>query len=119
MGSTDRAAQFAPFAALNGHGEAVEETARTTSYKIELDEYRLKEVNDELKNLLLDIKSKPLCKITYFIKDKYKLGGQYITKVVKVLKVYEIERCIALEDQTKIKFEDIFQIEKIKPDSQT
>ena len=49
MGSTDRAAQFAPFAALNGHGEAVEETARTTSYKIELDEYRLKELNDELK----------------------------------------------------------------------
>ncbi len=28
MARSDRAAQFAPFAALTGHGEAIEETAR-------------------------------------------------------------------------------------------
>ena len=30
MPAADRAAQFAPFAALTGHGAAVEETARLT-----------------------------------------------------------------------------------------
>ena len=34
-----RAAQFAPFAALTGHDEAVKETARLTDQRIELDEY--------------------------------------------------------------------------------
>ena len=34
----DRAAQFSPFAALSGHGAAIEETARLTDRRIELDE---------------------------------------------------------------------------------
>ena len=34
-----RSAQFAPFAALTGHDEAIEETARLTDSKVELDEY--------------------------------------------------------------------------------
>lgn len=34
----DRAAQFAPFAALSGHYEAVRETARLTEERTELDE---------------------------------------------------------------------------------
>lgn len=40
-----RAAQFAPFAALNGYEEAVAETARLTDKKIELDEYQKDELN--------------------------------------------------------------------------
>ena len=38
MSLHDRAAQFAPFAALTGHEEAIEETARLTDAKIILDE---------------------------------------------------------------------------------
>ena len=38
-----RAAQFAPFAALTGHDEAVRETARLTEEEIELDEYEVAE----------------------------------------------------------------------------
>ena len=39
MAMADRAAQFSPFAALTGHGEAVKETARLTGMRVELDEY--------------------------------------------------------------------------------
>ena len=46
-----RAAQFAPFAALTGYDEAVEETARLTDSKIELDEYQKSELNDKLQFL--------------------------------------------------------------------
>ena len=38
MSIHDRAAQFSPFAALTGYGDAVEETARLTSQKKILDE---------------------------------------------------------------------------------
>ena len=43
MSMHDRAAQFAPFAALSGHSEAIEETARLADRKIELDEYEKEE----------------------------------------------------------------------------
>ena len=43
MSMHDRAAQFAPFAALSGHSEAIEETAHLAGQKIELDEYGKKE----------------------------------------------------------------------------
>ena len=43
MSMHDRAAQFAPFAALSGHSEAIEETANLAGQKIELDEYGKKE----------------------------------------------------------------------------
>ena len=38
MPIADRAAQFAPFAALTRHGEAVKETSRLTESRIEIDE---------------------------------------------------------------------------------
>ena len=38
MSRLQRAAQFAPFAALTGHDAAIQETARLTDQKIELDE---------------------------------------------------------------------------------
>ena len=37
MSRLQRAAQFAPFAALTGHDAAIQETARLTDKKIELD----------------------------------------------------------------------------------
>ena len=38
MPLSDRAAQFAPFAALSGHSAALAETARLTDQRMELDE---------------------------------------------------------------------------------
>ena len=41
MPMSDRAAQFAPFAALTGYDSAIKETGRLTDKKIELDEEAL------------------------------------------------------------------------------
>ena len=38
MSMIDRAAQFSPFAALTGHGEAIDKAARQTERKFEKDE---------------------------------------------------------------------------------
>ena len=48
MSLYNRAAQFAPFAALTGYDEAVIETARLTDRKLELDEYTKEELNRKL-----------------------------------------------------------------------
>ena len=46
-----REAQFAPFAALTGHNDAIDEAARQTDRKIELDEYEIERLNNKLKYL--------------------------------------------------------------------
>ena len=45
MPMSDRAAQFAPFAALTGYDSAIKETGRLTDEKIEIDEEALTALN--------------------------------------------------------------------------
>lgn len=105
-----REAQFAPFAALTGHDEAIAETARQTDSKIELDEYEAAELNEKLR--YLDNSEKPEeVSITYFVPDKKKSGGAYITKTGIVIKVREYEKDVVMEDGSKIPIEDIFAID--------
>lgn len=74
MTNYDRAAQFSPFAALTGHGEAVEETARLTETAIELGEDGIAILNEKLSAL------QPGQGITvvYFRPDSRKAGGAYV-----------------------------------------
>lgn len=53
MSLSDRAAQFAPFAALSGHSAALVETARLTERRIELDE-DVKAALDLKQQMLMD-----------------------------------------------------------------
>ena len=105
-----RAAQFAPFAALTGYDEAVEETARLTDSKIELDEYQKSELNDKLQ-FLNNSDTDEEVSITYFVPDKKKSGGAYITKRGIVLKIREYEKDVVMDDGTEIQIDDIFAIE--------
>ena len=105
-----RAAQFAPFAALTGYDEAVEETARLTDNKLELDEYQKAELNDKLQ-FLGNSEDDEEVGITYFVPDKRKSGGTYITKKGVVLKVREYEKDVVMEDGTEIPIDDIIEID--------
>ncbi|MFR5952214.1 MAG: hypothetical protein ACLUGQ_00315 [Coprococcus sp.] len=67
-----RAAQFAPFAALTGHDEAVRETARLTEEEIELDEYEVAELNRKLQ-WLAEHKDTEVA-VVHFVKDAKKRG---------------------------------------------
>ena len=105
-----RSAQFAPFAALTGHDEAIEETARLTDTKVELDEYQKAELNDKLQFLNNSDMDEEVS-ITYFVPDKKKSGGAYITKKGIVLKVREYEKDVVMEDGTEIPINDIIEID--------
>ena len=73
MSLSQRAAQFSPFAALIGHDEAIKETARLTSERIELDEQQIQTLNEKL--CYIKEHNPILIKVTYFIPDNLKDGG--------------------------------------------
>lgn len=106
-----RAAQFAPFAALTGHDEEIEETARTTDGKIELDEYAKDEINKSLNFIQEHTEEQLPISITYFLPDKKKEGGKYITKSGFVTKLSEFEKIVVLNDGTAIPITDIAELE--------
>lgn len=83
----DRAAQFAPFAALTGHEAAIKETARLTEEEIELDENSKELLDFRLQQLQEHISECPEVTVTYFCPDEKKSGGAYETVTGKVKKV--------------------------------
>ena len=111
MSMIDRAAQFSPFAALTGHDAAIKETARLTDRKIELDEYRKVELNAQLQQILEHVAERPRVIVTYFLPDKYKEGGAYVTHSGAVKKIDEYEQIILMSDGTRIPIEDVAEIE--------
>lgn len=115
MPMADRAAQFSPFAALAGHGAAIEETARLTDQKVELTEEG-KALLDEKLRLLLEIGGEGV--FTYFLPDERKDGGAYITTTGKVKKIDPLEGRVILKDGTAIPIEDIWEIEAQAPPGQ-
>lgn len=115
MPMADRAAQFSPFAALVGHGAAIEETARLTDQKVELTEEG-KALLDEKLRLLLETGGEGV--FTYFLPDERKDGGAYITTTGKVKKIDPLEGRVILKDGTAIPIEDIWEIEAQAPPGQ-
>ena len=76
MAVADRAAQFAPFAALTGHDAVIRETARQVGRKIELSEDVKVELDRKIRELSENINKQPEIAITYFKPDEKKTGGE-------------------------------------------
>ena len=74
MSMHDRAAQFAPFAALTGYEAAVRETARLTAEKRELDAQEAEELNRRLTELAARLPDHPEVTVEYFVPDDRKAG---------------------------------------------
>ena len=68
----DRAAQFAPFAALTGHDAAIKETARLTDERLELSEEVITQLNEKINIIRNNIGIEQKVSITYFIPDAKK-----------------------------------------------
>ena len=111
MSNLDRAAQFAPFAALTGHEEAVKETARLTVKKLELDEQAKQILNRKLRIIAERIEDMPRINIRYFVPDDKKEGGRYVTADGRARKLDEFEKVLIMADGKEIPIEDIIEIE--------
>ena len=111
MPMSDRAAQFAPFAALTGYDSAIKETGRLTNEKIELDEEALNALNMRYQLLIDVLDEEPEVEITYFKPDERKAGGEYVSVIGAVKKVDDFERLITMQDGTKIPMNDVLSID--------
>lgn len=110
MSLYNRSAQFAPFAALTGYEEMVKETARLTDNKIEIDDGLRNIINKKLNIIREHLKEKPEITITYFVKDRKKSGGQYLTLKCVIRRIDLVNQEIILNDRSVIKLDDIINI---------
>ena len=99
MTMNDRAAQFAPFAALTKFGEEIRERNRKTSDKIELGDGDIEQIDEVLRGIERRIEENKAdgagnegfaIAVAYFVRDKVKPGGrveEYIGNVKKIDRV--------------------------------
>ncbi len=111
MPLSDRAAQFAPFAALTGYDSVIKETGRLTGERIELDEEALTDLNMRYQLLVDALDEEPKVEITYFKPDERKSGGEYVTVTGTVKKVDDFERLITMQNGTKIPMDDVLAVD--------
>ena len=111
MSLLDRAAQFAPFAALNGYDDAVKETARLTDGEAVLDDGQIAWLNERLMILSENTPTDTEVEIIYFIPDEKKDGGKYLTVTGRVQKILEFEGLVIMQSCEKIPVEKIVSIE--------
>ena len=105
-----RAAQFSPFAALVGYEDVIDETARLTEPKRELDESEKAELDRKLGILMSRLGERPLIRIEYFVPDERKDGGRYVTKSGSIVKITPVRKMLTLDDGTVIRFADVADI---------
>ena len=110
MPMSDRAAQFAPFAALTGYDSAIKETGRLTDERIELDEEALAALDRKYQLLMDALDDEPAVTIIYFQPDERKAGGQYVSATGTVKKVDTFGRRIILQDGTRIPLDSVFDL---------
>lgn len=111
MSMHDRAAQFSPFAALTGHDDAIKETARLTDSFVDLDETMKAGLDEKLALILERMNEKPQVLITYFVQDEKKAGGSYEVAEGHIRKVDFYERVIVMEDRSRIKIDNVADVE--------
>ena len=71
----DRAAQFAPFAALTGFDDAIGETGRVVEQPIILAQDALEELDSAIRKIQDTIETQPEAEVVWFRPDSRKAGG--------------------------------------------
>ena len=105
----NRAAQFAPFAALVGYEQMTKDTADMLllDKRVILSEDQKNILDREMQKLMEEIKQHPKVTVVYFNEAANKIGGSYDIHNGKVKKIEEFPAMIVFEDGKKIKVEDI------------
>ena len=111
MDRTDRAAQFAPFAALTGYEAVIEETARLIESRAFLTEESRAELDRRLGLILSAGSPAPPSRITYFAPDERKKGGRTLERMGMIKKLDRRRRFLILSDGSEIPADDVIAID--------
>ena len=112
MAAADRAAQFAPFAALTGYAAAVKETARETEAFTELAEDEAAALDRQLRLLEERVRQRPWVVLTCFQPDQRKAGGAYVEVQGRVKRIDAAAGAITLENGREIPVNYILEIKE-------
>ena len=110
MSRIDRAAQFAPFAALTGYEDAIRETERLTEQMIELDDSEKERINAEL--CYLAENNELEAEIRYFEPDKKKDGGEYRTLLGRIRRIDQCSEMLLMDGGASIPLRYIVDAKK-------
>ena len=113
MSINDRAAQFSSFQALTGFEDKIKETNRLTDKFVPPSESEMAELDNKLLLLSAKLSLNPVVTITYFVPDKKKDGGAYVSVQGTLKKIDKVNKFLTLDKDFRIKFSTITDI-KIK-----
>ena len=111
MSMMNRAAQFAPFAALTGHAAAIEESARLTDEQHELADEDSEALNQKMAYLRENLHEHPTITITYFEPDKKKAGGKYKSIEGQLQNIDDYNQSIVLKSGEAIPLKLVLDIQ--------
>ena len=111
MPMEERAAQFAPFAALTSYDAVIHETARLTDRQVELEEYDNERLNRIFSELMDSLEEHPMVTVSYFKPDEHKAGGAYVTVTGQLKKIDTYEQIMKMEDGTVIPIGSIMDLQ--------
>lgn len=111
MALEKRAAQFASFAALSGHDEAIAETARLTASHPDPELRDSNSINARLAWLLSQAPQAPTAVFTYFKPDEKKEGGSISKTKGEAKRLDEENMALMLTDGRIIPLDDIIAID--------
>ena len=111
MARQERAAQFAPFAALAGHGAILREAARQTENRPALSEDAQTALDARLRLLAGRLEEHPTVNATYFLPDEKKAGGACVTVSGQVLRLREFPPALCLAGGAEIPLSALLALE--------
>ena len=106
MSIYDRSAQFAPFAALVGYEESIENASKRKENRAILEEDKIKEIGESLSFIANHIKENIEVEIAYFDTKESK----FITERGLINKIDSSSQFIRFKNGSTIKFVDIVDI---------
>lgn len=107
MSQLDRAAQFAPFAALTGYEEAIIEAAKLSEEKKIISSDEIEEIRSKLLVIESQLSFSPFVKVTYFDNTQ----KRYVTYEANVKKIDKENKTLVFTSKKKISFKSIYKIE--------
>lgn len=110
MSMENRAAQFAPFAALTGHDEALAETARLTTSKKLLSDDEMASLTRKLACVIEQVPGQEEYTFVHYVPDTQKEGGKYVSITGTVKKYDEVARTLTLSDGTVLLIDNMLLV---------
>lgn len=122
MTMNDRAAQFAPFAALTKFGEEIRESNRKTSEEIELGDSDIEQIDEVLRGIERRIEENKAdgadnegfaIAVAYFVRDKVKPGGRVEEYIGNVKKIDRVERKLIFHGGKIVDMQDLLSLSAV------